>query len=138
MDIVDRLIVDSSEWDELRYEELGGLFGRTAVSDIAWARTDEWRRELADRWPAIREPGDPDPRPACGGGAAARVAERAPRPGASGRSTRPGRSAVRLGGEELPAPRGDAATPSDLLSAELDNFSRDRIYEAAVLAAAGT
>ena len=35
--------------------ELAELFERTAVSDIAWARTDDWRVELAGRWPAIRE-----------------------------------------------------------------------------------
>ena len=45
--------------------------------------------------------------------------------------------AVRLGGEEVPAPAVETRSPSDLLSAELDHFTRDRIYEAAVLAAAG-
>jgi len=49
-----------------------------------------------------------------------------------------GELAVRLGGEELSAPDEETRSPSDLLSAELDNFARDRIYEAAVLAAAAT
>ena len=41
--------------------------------------------------------------------------------------------AVRLGGEELSPPAEETRSPSDLLSAELDNFARDRIYEAALL-----
>jgi hypothetical protein len=49
LDIADRLVVDSSEWPELRYAELASEFGRVAVSDIAWARLTEWRLELADR-----------------------------------------------------------------------------------------
>jgi hypothetical protein len=44
--------------------------------------------------------------------------------------------AVRLGGEELPSPRAAPRSPSDLLSAELDHFARDLVYEAAVTAAA--
>jgi glucose-6-phosphate dehydrogenase assembly protein OpcA len=137
VDIVDRLVVDTSEWDELPYEELSGLFGRTAVSDIAWARTDDWRRELADTWPGIREQ---------------EIRIRGPRAEAEllrgwlnarlDRSVRPIEAAstmsIRLGGENLPPPPVESATPSDLLSAELDNFSRNRIYEAAVLAAASS
>jgi hypothetical protein len=41
---------------------------------------------------------------------------------------------VRLGGEELRAPLDPPLTPSDLLSAELDRFGRDRVYEDAVRA----
>ena len=52
-DVVDRLIVDSTEWpsDTLAqgYGELAERFDRTVVSDIAWARTERWRRELAQR-----------------------------------------------------------------------------------------
>ena len=51
--VADRVIVDSSEWGELRYHELADVFERTAVSDIAWARTDDWRIALAAHWPAI-------------------------------------------------------------------------------------
>jgi hypothetical protein len=137
VDMVDRLIVDSSEWDELRYDELAALFGRTAVSDIAWARTDDWRRALADCWPGIREQ---------------EIRIRGPRAEAEllrgwlnarlDRSVRPiepaSTLAVRLGGEQLPHPTDEAANPSDLLSAELDNYSRNPIYEAAVLAAASS
>ena len=136
VDIVDRLIVDSSEWGELQYGELGELFARVAVSDIAWARTDDWRRELSGYWPGIREQ---------------EIRVRGPRAEAelirgwlNARLDRAVRAVepavalgVRLGGEDLPAPKGEAATPSDLLSEQLDHFGRDPIYEAAVLAAAG-
>jgi glucose-6-phosphate dehydrogenase assembly protein OpcA len=136
VDIVDRLIVDSSEWDELAYAELAELFGRVGVSDIAWARTDEWRRELAGYWPGIREQ---------------EIRVRGPRAEAellrgwlNARLDRAVRAVepavalgVRLGGEELPPPRGDERTSSDLLSQQLDRFGRDPIYESAVLAAAG-
>ena len=42
---------------------------------------------------------------------------------------------VRLGGEQLPPPRTPTPSPSDLLSAELDRFARDPIYEDSVRAA---
>ena len=40
-------------------------------------------------------------------------------------------------GGRAPFPPGDPPDPSDLLSDELDTFSRDRVYEAAAIAAAG-
>ena len=53
VDVVDRLIVDSTEWpsDTLSqgYAKLAKRFDRTAVSDIAWERTERWRHELAAR-----------------------------------------------------------------------------------------
>ena len=39
---------------------------------------------------------------------------------------------VAVDGEPVPPPRGPARDASDLLSAELDVFGRDPIYEAAV------
>jgi glucose-6-phosphate dehydrogenase assembly protein OpcA len=134
-DVADRVIVDSSEWDDLRYDELASSFPATALSDIAWARTYEWRLELARYWPAIREQ---------------EIRIRGPRAEASllrawlntrlDRAIRPiepaGELGVRLGGEELRPPRAPAPSPSDLLSAELDRFGRDRVYEEAVAAAA--
>jgi glucose-6-phosphate dehydrogenase assembly protein OpcA len=134
IDVADRVIVDSSEWDELRYDELWEAFARTAVSDIAWARTYAWRIELARYWPTIREQ---------------EIRIRGPRAEATllrawlntrlDRAIRPtepaGELGVRLGGEQIRPPRSDAPSPSDLLSAELDRFGRDRIYEEAVSAA---
>jgi hypothetical protein len=131
VDVADRLVVDSSEWETLRYSELVGVFERTAVSDLAWARTDDWRIELAGRWPAIRDE---------------EIAVRGPRAEATllrgwlcsrlERALPPvepsGELGVRLGGEEVAPPQNPPRSPSDLLSDELDRFTRDRIYEAAV------
>jgi glucose-6-phosphate dehydrogenase assembly protein OpcA len=136
IDVADRVIVDSSEWGDLRYDALVRAFDRTAVSDIAWARTYPWRVELAAYWPSIREQ---------------EIWIRGPRAEATllrgwlgarlGRAIRhiepAGELGVRLGGEELRSPREDALSPSDLLSTELDHFGRDRIYEEAALAASG-
>ena len=55
--VVDRLIVDSTEWDDLPfpYRHLVELFPRVAASDIAWARTSRWRSLLASLWPGIAD-----------------------------------------------------------------------------------
>ena len=103
------MIVDSSEWDELRYEELAERFERTAVSDIAWARTDAWRIALAgllagDRASRRSRSAGRGPRRRC-------CAAGSPR-GSTARSARvepAGELGVRLDGEELPPPRDDAA-----------------------------
>ncbi len=129
--VADRLVVDSSEWDELRYHELSQSFERVAVSDIAWARTGAWRRALAERWPAIAEQeilvsGPRAEAALLRGWLQARLdLELAPAENA-------GEIAVRLDGEELVPPRELLLSPSDLLSAELDRLDRDRIYEQAV------
>jgi glucose-6-phosphate dehydrogenase assembly protein OpcA len=133
--LADRVVVDSSEWDELRYGLLAEAFDRTAVSDIAWARVREWRLELAGYWPGVREQeiriSGPRAEASLLRGWLAAQLDRAVRPVEPA-----GEIAVRLGNEELPSPRADPHSPSDLLSAELDRFGRDRVYEAAVRAAA--
>ncbi len=55
--IVDRLIVDSTEWPDLpaAYGRLAGLFSQVVVSDIAWERTERWRSLLASLWPDIAD-----------------------------------------------------------------------------------
>jgi hypothetical protein len=135
--LADRVVVDSSEWDELRYHELSEFFERTAASDIAWSRIYDWRLALTRYWPGIREQ---------------EIRIRGPRAEASllrgwlgaqlRRAVRPvepaGELSVHLGGEEVPPPPAETRSPSDLLSSELDHFARNRVYEAAVLAAAGT
>jgi hypothetical protein len=132
--VADRVVVDSSEWDELRYDELSSAFERTALSDIAWSRIVDWRVALAGYWPGIREQEirvrGPRAEASLLRGWLAAQLHRAVRP-----IERAGELGVRLGGEELPSPRTEPRSPSDLLSAELDHFARDRIYEAAVAAA---
>jgi glucose-6-phosphate dehydrogenase assembly protein OpcA len=139
VDVCDRLVVDSSEWRGLpgAYKELAKLFDRIAVSDIAWGRAVGWRGRLAEEWPEVRK--------------ARKLSVTGPKADAlllagwlrSRLSTQVQlsyRSAaelerVALDGEPVPEPRGGPPTASDLLSAELDQFGRDPIYEAAVTAA---
>jgi hypothetical protein len=132
--LADRVVVDSSEWRELRYALLSAAFDRTAVSDIAWARTVMWRVALAERWPAIAtqkiEVLGPRAEAALLRGWLASRLERELPP-----ADLAGELGVRLDGVDVPSPRDEQLTPSDLLSAELDNLSRDHVYEAAAIAA---
>jgi hypothetical protein len=138
--VVDRLIVDSTEWPELpeNYGQLAGVFDRVVVSDIAWARTSRWRRQLASLWPGI------------GNVERIRVTGTAPQAQllAGWLRSRLGRpvelehepadflEAVEIDGKPAPFPPGDPPPPSDLLSEQLDRFERDPIYEEAVRSAA--
>lgn len=139
--VVDRLVVDSGEWPRLPggYARLAGLFDRVAVSDIAYARSLSWRAGLAGLWPAVRR--------------AERLTVVGPRADAlllagwlrsrlrrDVRLTRragDGLAAVAVDGAPVPAPAEPSASPGELLSAELEVFGRDPVYEAAVLAAGG-
>ena len=137
--VVDRLIVDSSEWDDVSgaYEELPKVFDQTAVSDIAFRRSLRWRALLAELWPGIADARRSRSRarrrtPSCSPGGCA--------PGSTARSrwsTRRRTSCIPSRSTATPsaAPRADPPDPSQLLSAELDQFGRDPIYEAAVRAA---
>jgi glucose-6-phosphate dehydrogenase assembly protein OpcA len=142
VDVCDRLVVDSSEWRGLpgAYRELEGLFDRIAVSDIAWGRSVAWRGRLAALWPGIRS--------------IERLSVTGPKADAlllagwlRSRLRRDVKlthrasselERVAVDGEPVTPPRGGAPTPSDLLSAELDVFGRDPVYEAAVRASGAT
>lgn len=136
VEVADRLVVDSQEWDDpaAGLERLEPLFVRIVVSDIAWARTEPWRFELAARWPGIA---------ACetleiaGPEADARLLAgwlRARLKRDIELEHRPAESleAVAVDGEPVELSRPDERSPSDLLSEQLDIFSRDRVYEEAV------
>jgi glucose-6-phosphate dehydrogenase assembly protein OpcA len=137
--IADRVIVDSTEWDELPYPyaRLAELFGRTAVSDIAWARTSRWRAILASLWPEIADVGTVRVH-----GTAAQahliagwLRSRLGRPDIALEHLPADRlEGIGLDGAQVPFPPGDPPLPSSVLSDELDRFTRDRVYEAAVLA----
>ncbi len=134
--VADRLIVDSREWDRLPsgLARLAESFDRLAVSDLAWARMLPWRASLADRWPGIKQ--------------AKSVRVVGPRADAvllrawlQTRLRRPFRlshvdservSRVELDGKVVTPARGLPCSPGDLLSAELESFTRDPVYEAAV------
>jgi glucose-6-phosphate dehydrogenase assembly protein OpcA len=136
-DIVDRLVVDSREWREPAngYGRLVDLFDLVAVSDIAWSLTYDWRVKLAKLWPTIAEQ-----EIQVRGPAAEASLLRAWLGARLRRAMRPLGSAdelqVQLGGEQLAPPRVEPQSPAELLSNELDKFSRDRIYEEAVRTAA--
>jgi glucose-6-phosphate dehydrogenase assembly protein OpcA len=138
--VTDRLIVDSTEWDDLPhpYTRLAGLFSRCAVSDIAWARTSRWRSHLAALWPAladvhtVRVRGTEAQALLLCGWLRSRLARPEIELGHEEAETLEG---VALDGEWVPLPPGDPPAPSDVLSDELERFTRDLVYEAAVLAA---
>ena len=139
--VTDRLIVDSTEWNDLPvpYRRLSELFPQTAASDIAWARTSRWRAHLATLWPSIAEVRTMRVR-----GTAAQawllcgwLRSRLARPDIALEHDPAERlEGVSLDGEAVPLPPGEPPTPSDVLSDELERFTPDPVYEAAVLAAA--
>ena len=139
VDVVDRLIVDSTEWPGLPgpYVHLAGIFDRVVVSDIAWARTSRWRPQLASLWPgiadvkAIEVEGTEAQANLLAGWLRSRL-----RHDVELQHTQSDRLVgVKVDGEPAPFPPGDAPDPADLLSDELDTFTRDRVYEDAVRAA---
>jgi hypothetical protein len=133
VDVADRLIVDSSEWPDVPsgYERVSELFDRVIVSDIAWARIEPWRRGVAGLWPEAAE--------------AERIRVAGPLVEAmllarwlSSRLDREVELDHEPAGEvELVEVDGSPAVPSrfaqrsssDLLSDQLEIFSRDRVYE---------
>jgi Glucose-6-phosphate dehydrogenase subunit N-terminal domain/Glucose-6-phosphate dehydrogenase subunit C-terminal domain len=141
VDVVDRLIVDSTEWRGLPapYTQLAEVFDRTAVSDIAWARTERWRRQLATLWPEIadvrriRVTGTAAQAHLLAGWLRSRLGRDDIEVEHAAAETLRG---VDVDGEPTAFPPGDPPAPSDVLSDELDTFTRNRVYEDAVRAAA--
>jgi glucose-6-phosphate dehydrogenase assembly protein OpcA len=136
--ITDRLVVDSSEWRGVprSYARLVDLFGRVAVSDIAFSRTRAWRRLLAELWPgiaAIDKLRVEGPR-ADAELLAGWLRSRLQRDVALTRRNAATVAALWVDGAPV-APPGEPSSASELLSGELDQFGRDPVYEAAVRAA---
>jgi hypothetical protein len=138
IEVVDRLVVDSREWHEVRdgFHHLAELVERTAASDIAWARTLPWRAAVARLWPGVadarelRVAGPESEALLLAGWLRSRLGhdvELAHEPAAEVEY-------VAVDGEDVPPPREPARSASDLLSDELDRFARDRVYEDAVRA----
>jgi len=140
VDVVDRLIVDSTEWPDLpgSYARLPEIFERVVVSDIAWARTSRWRPMLASLWPdiagveRIRVKGTAAQAHLLAGWLRSRLRH----PVELDHEPSDRLVGVELDGEPAPFPPGDPPSGADVLSEELDTFTRDRIYEDAVRAAA--
>ena len=139
-DVVDRLVVDSSEWPGIpvAYGELASLFDRVAVSDLAWRRTLRWRVALAARWPEIRaaERLSVDGPKADAFLLAGWLRSRLRRDVTLTRRSAAAVTAVRIDGKPIERTSGPEPSVSDLLSAELDTLARDLIFEAAVRVAA--
>ncbi len=134
--LADRLVVDSREWadPERDLARLPDLFDRIVVSDIAWARLQEWREALARLWPGIA---DVEALTVAGpqaealllvgwlGGRLRRDVDLVHEPAGE-------IEAVEVDGEPVERAPGPSKSASDLLSDQLDVFVRDPIYEEAV------
>jgi glucose-6-phosphate dehydrogenase assembly protein OpcA len=139
VDLVDRLIVDTTEWPDVpaAYRELAGIFDRTAVSDIAWSRGNRWRVQLAGLWPEIAEArklrvvGPWAVGVLLAGWLTARLGHPVELEHEEAALT----ELVEVDGRAIDPPAGDRPSASDLLSDELEQFGRDRIYEEAARAA---
>jgi len=140
--IVDRLIVDSTEWPDLpgAYATLAEQFERTAVSDIAWARTERWRSLLASLWPDIagvrklRVHGTRAQAYLLAGWLHSRLGHEV----AVEIDEHEQLEGIDVDGVHAPFPPGAPPNPSDVLSEELDRLTRDPVYEEAARAAAGS
>ena len=120
------------------YARLAELFSKVVVSDIAWERTERWRSLLASLWPGvadvrtIRVQGTRAQGHLLAGWLRSRL----------GHSVEveieehERLEAIDLDGQSAPFPPGQPPNASDVLSAQLDRFARDPIYEEAVRAAA--
>lgn len=136
VEVTDRLIVDSSEWPDVPKAYLELPLDRAACSDIAWRRTEPWRRCLAHLWPGISElrklriEGPIAEASLLAGWLSSRLERDVQLEHEEADELK----LVAVDGDACPVPREDPSS-SELLSAELDEFSRDRVYEAAALAA---
>ena len=139
VEVTDRFVVNSSEWSGVpkQYPSLEKLFPRTAVSDIAFSRTLLWRARLAGLWPGIktietlRIEGPHADALLIAGWLRSRLKREivlVRRPADEIRS-------IRVDGVEVAEPINQPGGAADLLSAELDVYGRDPIYEAAAKAA---
>jgi glucose-6-phosphate dehydrogenase assembly protein OpcA len=134
--VCDRLVVDSSEWRGLpqAYSRLEQLFDRIAVSDIAFGRVLGWRARLAALWPGVKGvktlsvTGPKADALLLAGWLRSRLKRQIKLVHRSAAEL----ERVAVDGVEVVRPRAWPPSPSDLLSAELDVFGRDPIYEAAV------
>jgi glucose-6-phosphate dehydrogenase assembly protein OpcA len=137
--ITDRLIVDSTEWDDLpgAYAQLAEQFERTSVSDIAWARTERWRSLLASLWPGIadvrtlRVHGTRAQGYLLAGWLRSRLGHEV----VVEIDEHERLEGIEIDGDHAPFPPGAPPNPSDVLSEELDRLSRDPVYERAVRSA---
>jgi hypothetical protein len=136
LEVIDRLVVDSSEWPDPEVDDrrLAALLDRVIVSDMAWARTEPWRRALAALWPGIADAGRLTVRGPRADGVllahwlGARLSRRIELENVEADAI----EEVLVDGTPVDADQPPPATPSALLSDQLEIFVRDRIYEETV------
>jgi Glucose-6-phosphate dehydrogenase subunit len=134
--VIDRLVVDSSEWPDAEADSrsLASLLGRVIVSDMAWARIEPWRRALAELWPDVADARQLTVRGPRADALllahwlGARLSLRVELDWADAESI----EEVLVDGTPVAADPPPPATPSALLSDQLEIFVRDRIYEETV------
>lgn len=138
LDVCDRFIADSKEWPDVprAYAELP--FDRAACSDIAWRRTETWRRMLARLWPGIGKAHTLHVRGPVAEASllAGWLRSRLEREVELEHEEAEQLTEVDVDGKSCAVP-DEHPTSSDLLSAELDEFGRDPVYEDAARRAAG-
>ena len=138
IDVCDRLIYDSNEWPDVPqvYAELP--FDRAACSDIAWRRTEPWRGVLARLWPDVGEARSLRVRGPLAETSllAGWLRSRLEREVELEHDDAAELTEIDVDGRACAAPR-EHPSSSDLLSAELDQFGRDSVYEAAARRAVG-
>ena len=134
--VVDRLVVDGMEWGDpaATYSALPELFERLAISDIAWSRLRPWRQAVAALWPGIAEA---DALAVSGPRAEALLLcgwlrGRLGRQVALDHEERDEIERVEVDGVAAVPIRLEQPSAVDLLSAELELFGRDPVYEEAV------
>jgi glucose-6-phosphate dehydrogenase assembly protein OpcA len=134
--VADRLVLDSREWPDAERDlgSLPQLFDRIAVSDISWARTERWRAAVADLWPDISEASVLRV-------AGPKIEAELLRAWLASRLRRKVElqlepagevELVEVNGIDCQPLRANVGTSSDLLSDQLELYSRDRVYEEAV------
>jgi glucose-6-phosphate dehydrogenase assembly protein OpcA len=133
LDVTDRLVVDSSEWPDVEwgYARLAEVLESVVVSDIAWARTERWRRAIAALWPGVA---DAEEIQVAGPYAEAALLARwltcrlkrqvELRHDPAGEI-----ELVEIDGHQAVPGRFERMSSSDLLSNQLEIFGRDRPYE---------
>jgi Glucose-6-phosphate dehydrogenase subunit len=131
----DRLVVDSSEWGERLaplYRRLAELFDRIAVSDLAWARGLPFRAGLAELWPFEAKALDVRGPRADALLLQSWLRSRLKKDVKLRREHARGLRSAEIDGVPVRVRRRHVRSGSDLLSDELEVFTRDPIYEAAV------
>jgi glucose-6-phosphate dehydrogenase assembly protein OpcA len=138
VDVIDRLVVDSREWPDAPacYSTLAQYFDRVAVSDIVWTRTLRWRRAIARLWPEVADvnelhvAGPEQEATLLVGWLRSRLGQKVELRHEPAEQI----ERLELDGRKVRA-REERWSASDLLSHELDRFSRDSIDDESVRAA---